>query len=128
MSSFEAEDISDDDFYDLSQSSHLSQFSFSQDAADDPNFENDSEYLPESEDESSQEFSQVLYIGLNFSLEVVLHLRSHITIMEKTFMECLCICVNIHAQGKAMPKAYMHALGMNVYENTWTFHESFLHL
>ena len=75
MSSFEAEDISDDDFYDLSQSSHLSQFSFSQDAADDPNFENDSEYLPESEDESSQEFSQVLYIGLNFSLEGFLHLR-----------------------------------------------------
>ena len=75
MSSFEAEDISDDDIYDLSQSSHLSQFSFSQDAADDPNFENDSEYLPESEDESSQEFSQVLYIGLNFSLEGVLHLR-----------------------------------------------------
>ena len=52
-----AEDIPDDDYTDLSQASNQSQFRFDQDS--DPNFENDSEYLPASEDESSQEFSQV---------------------------------------------------------------------
>ena len=71
MSSYEAEDITEEDFYELSQSSHLSQFTFSQEAASDPNYENDSDYLPESEDESSQEFSQVpmrlLSMGSGFS-------------------------------------------------------------
>ena len=52
-----AEDIPDDDYTELSQASNQSQFRFDQDS--DPNFENDTEYLPSSEDESSQEFSQV---------------------------------------------------------------------
>ena len=52
-----AEDIPDNDYIELSQASNQSQFRFDQDS--DPNFENDTEYLPSSEDESSQEFSQV---------------------------------------------------------------------
>ena len=52
-----AEDISEVDYEELSQASNQSQFKFEENS--DPNFENDSDYLPESEDESSQEFSQV---------------------------------------------------------------------
>ena len=53
------EHITEDDYIALSQSSTHSQFTFEQDADSDLNYENDSEYLPSSEDESSQEFSQV---------------------------------------------------------------------
>ena len=52
-----AEDISEIVYEELSQASNQSQFKFEENS--DPNFENDSDYLPESEDESSQEFSQV---------------------------------------------------------------------
>ena len=49
-----AEDIPDDDFLDLSQTSNQSQFRLDEDLDD------DSEYLPSSYDQSSQEFSQVI--------------------------------------------------------------------
>ena len=52
-----AEDFNEEEFIELSQASDKSQFKFEDDS--DQNYENDSEYLPSSEDESSQKFSQV---------------------------------------------------------------------
>ena len=54
MSWINAEDIPEDDFTDLSETSTQSQFRFDEDVDD------DSEYLPSSYDASSQEFSQVV--------------------------------------------------------------------
>lgn len=53
----EAEDISEEDFEALSQASNHSQFKFEEDL--EYNYEDDSDYLPSSQDSSSQEFSQV---------------------------------------------------------------------
>ena len=53
----EAEDISEDDYEALSQASNQSQFKFEENL--ECNFEDDSDYLPSSQDSSSQEFSQV---------------------------------------------------------------------
>ena len=53
----EAEDISEEDYEALSQASNQSQFKFAEDS--ESNFEDDSDYLPSSQDFSSQEFSQV---------------------------------------------------------------------
>ena len=53
----EAEDISEEDYEALSQASNQSQFKFAEDS--ESNFEDDSDYLPSSQDSSSQEFSQV---------------------------------------------------------------------
>ena len=52
-----AEDISENDYENLSQASNQSQFKFEEDS--DSNYEDDSDYLPSSQDSSSQEFSQV---------------------------------------------------------------------
>ena len=61
QTSLAADDLAEDDYLELSQSSQKSQFIFDQDADYDANYENDSDYLPSSEDESSQEFSQVRF-------------------------------------------------------------------
>ena len=66
-----AEDIPEDDYTELSQASNQSQFRFEQDS--DPNFEDDSEYLPSSEDDSSQEFSQV-----QINLQIVIFVLGNI--------------------------------------------------
>ena len=61
QTSLTADDLAEDDHFELSQSSQKSQFIFDQDADYDANYENDSDYLPSSEDESSQQFSQVRF-------------------------------------------------------------------
>ena len=53
MSWINAEDIPEDEFSDLSETSSQSQFRFE-------NIDDDSEYLPSSFDPSSQEYSQVI--------------------------------------------------------------------
>ena len=54
-----AEKLTEEDFLELSQASSQSQFRYEEESESDPDFENDSEYLPSSDDPSSQEFSQV---------------------------------------------------------------------
>ena len=55
--SIDAQDINEDDFEELSQSSNQSQFKFKEDL--ESNYENDSDYLPSSEEFFSQDFSKV---------------------------------------------------------------------
>ena len=60
-----AEDITDEDYSELSQTSNQSQFRFEGDSSS--NYKDDSEFVPSEDDESSQEFSQVNFWTFLFS-------------------------------------------------------------